>query len=120
MAAEAEASGNKPFAALAVAGDGSVVAEAVNREGAGGDVTEHAELRLLRTLSTLDVAIPTLWIVVNAEPCSMCSSALVKAKVGGIAYGDVAARGMDPWLPIHVVLQASTHRPLVVGPIRDG
>jgi hypothetical protein len=71
-------------------------------------------------LAEADIDPAGLWVVSNAEPCSMCASALVKAKVSGVVFGAPAEPSMDPWLPIGVVAAASAHSLVVVGPVNAG
>ena len=111
--------GNSPIAAVAVDAHGVVLATETNRQWVTGDVTAHAERLLLSHLAALGVDSTAVWIVSNAEPCSMCASAMIKAKVAGVVFGAPAEPSMDPWLPLTAVVAASRHQLVVVGPI-DG
>jgi tRNA(Arg) A34 adenosine deaminase TadA len=117
LAAAAAAAGNSPIAAGAVTLNGAPVAWAANNQWVSGDVTAHAERLLLTALAGAGVDPAGLWVVSNAEPCSMCASALVKARVAGVVFGAPAEPSMDPWLPIGVVVAASAHPLVVVGPV---
>ena len=80
LAAEAGKRGDPPFGALLVSPHGEVVAMASNRQVSGDDPTAHSEIELLRAAARAGYRAPLAGytVVVNAEPCSMCASALVK------------------------------------------
>jgi tRNA(adenine34) deaminase len=115
LAAEAAARGDPPFGALLVSPQGEVVVRASNRQVSADDPTAHAELELLR-LAARDGYRPPLRgyrVVVNAEPCSMCASALVKADVGELLYGAPHEPHMEPDLPVTEVFARATTPPRV-------
>ena len=112
LASEAGRRGDPPFGALLVSPHDEVVAMASNCQVSGGDPTAHAEIELLRTAAR-DGHRPPLrgyTVVVNAEPCSMCASALVKAEVGSLVYGAPHEPHMDPDLDVAAVF-ARARRP---------
>jgi tRNA(adenine34) deaminase len=115
LAAETAAAGNPPFAALLVAPDGNVVAQAVNHQVSGGDPTAHAEIELLRAAARLGHRPPLdgYLVAVNAEPCSMCASALVKVELGGLVYGAPHEPHMDPDLGVDAVFARARRPPSV-------
>lgn len=119
LAEAAAADGNPPFAALLVAQDGSVVGEAANRQVSEDDPTAHAEIQLIRLASRLGHVPP--WrdqlVVVNAEPCSMCASALVKAELGALAYGAPHEPHTDPDLGVGDVFARARRPPTVTAGI---
>lgn len=102
LAEAAVGTGDPPFGAVLVSADGTVVAEAGNRQQSDADPTAHAELQLLRLAARAGHAAP--WrddlVVSNAEPCSMCASALVKAELGALANGAPHEPHMDPDLGV--------------------
>lgn len=116
-ARSAAMAGNSPIAALAVGGDGFVWETAQNSQWTSGDVTAHAELQLLRTLAARGVDASTVWVVSNAEPCSMCASAMVKARCVGVVFGAAAEPSMDPPIGVAAVAAVSKHSLVVVGPV---
>ena len=119
LAAEAGGRGDPPFGALLVSPHGEVVAMASNRTVSGGDPTAHAELELLRSAAS-DGHRPPLrgyTVAVNAEPCSMCASALVEAEVGGVIYGAPNEPNMDPDLDMAAVFGRARNRPSVTAGI---
>jgi len=115
LAAEAGSRGDPPFGALLVSPHGEVVAMASNRQISGGDPTAHAELELLRAAATAGHRPPLrgFTVVVNAEPCSMCASALVKAEIGALVYGAPHEPHMDPDLDVTAVFARARRPPQV-------
>jgi tRNA(adenine34) deaminase len=81
LAAEAGVRGDPPFGALLVDASGAVVAQRSNRQVSGDDPTAPAKIELLRAAARAGHRSPLdgYAIVVNAEPCSMCASAIIKA-----------------------------------------
>ena len=119
LAAEAGARGDPPFGALLVSPHGEVVVMASNRQVSGGDPTAHAELELLRDAAKAGYPPPLrgYTVAVNAEPCSMCASALVKAEVGALLYGAPHESHMDPDLGVEEVFARARRPPLFTGAI---
>lgn len=119
LAAEAGARGDPPFGALLVDARGDVVARAANRQVSGDDPTAHAEIELLRAAARVGVRPPLDGgtIVVNAEPCSMCASAIVKAAPAELVYGAPHEPHMDPDLGVADVFARSRRPPRVTAGI---
>ncbi len=71
---------------------------ASNRQVSGDDPTAHAEIELLRVAARSGFRPPLVGytVAVNAEPCSMCASALVKAAVSELVYGAPHEPHLDP------------------------
>ncbi len=69
--------------------DGQIIAEAFNTQHDDYDVTAHAEMHALRKagkfLQQKNLGNATVYC--TCEPCSMCSSALIYARVNTIYYG---------------------------------
>ena len=116
LAAGAAVAGNPPFGAVLVIAGGTIVGEAANRQVSAGDPTAHAEIELLRSASRLGHPPPwrDLLVVSNAEPCSMCASALVKAGLGALAYGAPHEPHLDPDLGVAEVFARSRRPPTVM------
>ncbi len=89
LAAETAQLGNKPFGAVLVSADGTVLAEGYNEVSSTGDVTAHAEIAAIRAAATTDSAASTANAVMYAsgEPCPMCSAAMVLAGISRIVFG---------------------------------
>jgi tRNA(adenine34) deaminase len=109
----AVADGNPPFGAILVDADGAIVARAHNTQVSDSDPTAHAEINALRAGGAARGS-PDLagWrIVVNAEPCSMCASAIVKAGIAELVYGAPHEPHLDPYLPVTEVLARAAWPP---------
>ena len=116
LADEAGARGDPPFGALLVSPHGEVVAMASNRQVTRDDPTAHAEIELLREAARAGHRPPLrgCTVVVNAEPCSMCASALVKAEPAELIYGAGHEPHMDPELGVAEVFALARRPPRVV------
>jgi tRNA(adenine34) deaminase len=84
----AENAGEVPVGAVLVQGD-AVLALAANRPIAACDPTAHAEIEVLRAggkaLSSYRLNGTTLYVTL--EPCVMCASAIVHARVARLVFG---------------------------------
>ena len=84
----AEAAGEVPVGAVLVQGD-AILAVAANRPIASHDPTAHAEIEALRAggraLGSYRLARSTLYVTL--EPCVMCASAIVHARVTRLVFG---------------------------------
>ncbi len=116
LAAEAAKRGDPPFGAVLVSPHGEVVAMASNRQVSSDDPTAHAELELLRAAARAGYRPPLSGhtIAVNAEPCSMCASAIAKAALGGLVYGAPHEPHMDPDLAVADVFARARRPPQVI------
>jgi tRNA(adenine34) deaminase len=87
LARRAEAAGEVPVGAVIVK-DGVVVAEGWNHPISGHDPTAHAEIVALRAagaaLGTYRLTGTTLYVTL--EPCAMCASAMVHARVQRLVF----------------------------------
>ena len=88
LAVQAGANGNRPFGAVFVAADGTVLAEGLNEVASSGDVTAHAELVAIRhaTKDGLTGQFAGAIMYASGEPCPMCAAACVWAGVTKIVY----------------------------------
>ena len=84
----AEEAGEVPVGAVLVQGD-AILAMAANRPIAGHDPTAHAEIEALRAggkaLGSYRLNGTTLYVTL--EPCVMCASAIVHARVSRLVFG---------------------------------
>jgi tRNA(adenine34) deaminase len=119
QASIAAARGDAPFGAVLASPDGTVLLEAANAQATTIDPTAHAEIRLIREAARRlsRATLEGLVIASNAESCSMCASALVKARVATIVFGAPHEAHMDPAIGLAQVVARSRHRPALVGPI---
>ena len=87
LARLAEAAGEVPVGAVIVK-DGAIVAEGWNRPIGTNDPTAHAEIVALRAagqaLGTYRLTGTTLYVTL--EPCAMCASAMVHARVRRLVF----------------------------------
>lgn len=87
-AAVAQAGGEVPVGAVLVRGD-EVIASGANCPIATHDPTAHAEMGALRaggrTLNSYRLTDTTLYVTL--EPCIMCASAIVHARVRRLVFG---------------------------------
>ena len=88
LAQLAEAAGEVPVGALVVAG-GRIVAEGWNRSLRDSDPTAHAEMIALRAagvaLGGYRLGGATLYVTL--EPCPMCATAMVHARIARLVFG---------------------------------
>jgi tRNA(adenine34) deaminase len=115
----AAARGDAPFGAVLADADGTILAEAANAQATTSDPTAHAEIVLIRDAArelghdTLD----GLVLASNAEPCSMCASALIKARIATVVYGAPHEPHMDPPVGLVELAARAHHRVEVIGPV---
>ena len=104
--------GDAPFGAVLADADGTVLLRARSTQTSSRDPTAHAEVNLLRLAGRRlgRSALDGLHVAVNAEPCSMCASALVTARVSGIHFGAPHEPHMDPPLGAEEIVRRSRHR----------
>jgi tRNA(adenine34) deaminase len=88
-AEESAAMGEVPVGAVLVASDGSVLASAGNNTVCGCDPTGHAEIRVLRLAAEMmkNYRLLGTTLYVTLEPCLMCASAMVHARVKRVVFG---------------------------------
>ena len=86
LAAEA---GEVPVGAVVVDVTGAIVAEAGNDCIGASDPSGHAEMRAVRlaALALGNYRLPGATVYVTLEPCTMCATLLVHARIGRLVYG---------------------------------
>lgn len=84
----AERRGEVPVGAVLVADDGLVLAAAGNATIGDNDPTAHAEILTLRAAGRelANCRLPGSTLYVTLEPCPMCASALVHARVARVVF----------------------------------
>lgn len=91
LAARARARGDRPFAAVIVAEDGTILAEGLSTQGAGGGGTlAHSEMNACQAVIAAGIPRARLrrsTIYSSGEPCAMCAAAAFYAGVGRVVYG---------------------------------
>ena len=88
LARQAAAAGEVPVGAVVVK-DGQVVGEGANAPLARHDPTAHAEVQALRAAAQQlgNYRLDGCTLYVTLEPCTMCSGALLHARVDQVVYG---------------------------------
>lgn len=98
QAAEAGARGEVPVGAVLVL-DGEVIARAGNRTREKNDITEHAEIAVIREASQRlgQERLTGADLYVTLEPCTMCAAAISFARIRRLYYGaeDPKGGGVD-------------------------
>lgn len=111
--------GNVPISAIITDLEGNILVTAHNTQNIDSDPTAHGEINALRNLGKqretryLDGCVA----FGNAEICSMCASACIKAHIYAFYYGAPAESSMDPWLPITDIAKVSKNPIYIEGPI---
>lgn len=88
LAEQGAALGEVPVGALVVL-EGEVIGEGWNQPISGHDPSAHAELVALRQAAQRlqNYRLPGATLYVTLEPCTMCSGALVHARISRLVYG---------------------------------
>jgi len=98
MATQALENGDEPFGSVLVDADGTVLAEAMNREQSDGDPTAHPELALARWaiahLTRTQRATATVYT--SGEHCPMCAAAHGWAGLGRVVAA-VSSAQLAEW-----------------------
>lgn len=125
IATDAVSHGNHPFGALLVR-DGQILLEAENTIFTERDLTNHAELNLVRLAARhYDPAFlegSTLYS--STEPCAMCSGAIYWSGVGTVVYACSATRladfaGEHLAVPCRDIFAKGTRKIHVRGPLLE-
>jgi tRNA(adenine34) deaminase len=87
LAAEAETRGEIPIGAVIVY-DGEIIAEASNLKETNGDPLGHAEVLVIRDAAAKlgRWRLSGCSLYVTLEPCTMCSGAIIHARLDRIVY----------------------------------
>lgn len=111
--------GNVPISSIITDFDGNILVKAHNTQNEDNDPTAHGEINALRKLGPIKCSRYLDGCVVfgNAEICSMCASACIKAHIYAFYYGAPAEGSMDPWITIHDIADKSKNELYVEGPI---
>lgn len=89
LAAQAQAQGEVPVGAVLVDKQNSIIATGFNVPIAAHDPTAHAEIAALRAAAQAlqSYRLPDTTLYVTLEPCAMCASAIVHARVKRVVFG---------------------------------
>ena len=88
LAKQASSAGEVPVGAVLVR-EGEIVAAAANAPIASHDPSAHAEVLALRAAGQqiANYRLPNTTMYVTLEPCAMCASALIHARVARLVFG---------------------------------
>ncbi len=118
LASYAEADGEVPVGALLVR-DQAIVGEGWNRPIGLHDPTAHAEIIALRAAGQSDknYRLPDTTLYVTLEPCPMCASAIIHARVARVVFGANDPKGGAAGSVFHLLPsdERFNHRVLVDG-----
>ena len=94
LAAKALEAGERPFASVLVAADGTVLAEDHNRANSTGDPTRHPEFALARwaAKNMTPEERKNATVYTSGEHCPMCAAAHGQVGLGRIVYVTSAAQ----------------------------
>ena len=94
LAKNAESEGEVPVGAVIVQ-DREIIGEGWNRPISTNDPTAHAEIVALRAAGERigNYRLPGSTIYVTLEPCPMCASAIIHARVGRLVFGAYDPKG---------------------------
>ena len=89
IAQRARDNGNHPFGALLVDENGQILVEAENSVVTGNDITNHAEMNLVRKAAAIYDSdfLAKCTLYASTEPCPMCSGAIFWANIRRVVYG---------------------------------
>ncbi len=94
LARKAELEGEVPVGAVVVL-DGEIVGEGWNSPIGSNDPTAHAEIAALRAAGNRigNYRLPGTTLYVTLEPCPMCASAIIHARVARVVFGAYDPKG---------------------------
>jgi len=78
-----------PISAVIIDANGRCIGRGSNRRNIDNDPLGHAELIALKQASLIknDWRFNECVIITNLEPCTMCASSLIQARMGKVVYG---------------------------------
>jgi tRNA(adenine34) deaminase len=94
LARKAEDEGEVPVGAVIVLDD-EIIGQGWNRPISTNDPTAHAEIIALRDagVNQQNYRLPESTLYVTLEPCPMCASAIIHARVDRVVYGAYDPKG---------------------------
>ncbi|MBB3541567.1 MULTISPECIES: nucleoside deaminase [unclassified Rhizobium] len=114
--------GDEPFGSVLVK-DGTVILRAENSVFTGRDMTNHAELNLIKLAAQkYDAAfLSDCTLYTSTEPCAMCSGAIYWSGIGRMVFacsetrlGEIAGIGLN--VPSRAILETGARIVVVDGP----
>ena len=100
---------NSPFGAVLTDKKGNIFSMAHNTTKTSFDPTAHAEINLLRKAGKKlkNRSLNEYCLFSNAESCSMCMSAAVKAGITFFYFGAPSEKSMNPYLTVFDIAKKS-------------
>src|ERR1035437_1414584 len=88
-AKKSASAGQYALGAIVVNADGEIIATEHTTLHENNDPTCHAEVNAIRSACSVLKSryLPGCWLYTTLEPCPMCTSAAIWAKMEGIVYG---------------------------------
>ena len=113
--------GQHPFVAFLVDSKGNIIYKAHNSQRSSNDRTAHAEVVLVRESCRLlkKFYLSGYSVFSVSEPCAMCTSLLIKAKVDAIYFGAYQDAGNDPQISAKEIISRASHQPQLFGGIQE-
>ncbi len=92
-----------PIGAIAVDVDGNILAQDFNRKESTFDPTSHAEIEVIRKTSKLRSSwrLSSVTLYTTLEPCTMCLSAMIHARIDRLVFGAYDRKGGSLSLGFH-------------------
>jgi len=101
-AAKATKRGNPPFGAVLTDMDGNLIAKDYNTTNSKTDPTAHAQMNLIRqvTKKLKSQNLSDYCLVSNAQDCSMCFDAAIKANIKNFIFGYAEDHTLTPKITV--------------------
>jgi tRNA(Arg) A34 adenosine deaminase TadA len=88
VARRAQAIGEPPFGAVILGAQGTLIAEASDAVRAAGDLSQHAEVNVVRrACERLGPVLSGATLYTTVEPCPMCFTAAWLARIDRLVFG---------------------------------
>lgn len=122
LSTSAMENGDEPFGSVLVK-DGEIILRAENSVFTGHDMTNHAEMNLIKLAAQHHDAafLVDCTLYTSTEPCAMCAGAIYWSGIGRMVYacsetrlGEIAGIGLD--VPSRAVLETGARIVTVIGP----
>ena len=111
-----------PITAVIIDENGRCIGRGSNKRNCNNDPLGHAEIIALRQASLVksDWRFNECAIITNLEPCTMCASVLIQARMGKVIYGahDKKRGGLGGSIDLSVH-KSSHHKMKVIGGILE-
>ena len=105
-----------PISAVVIDDKGRCIGRGINQRNFNNDPLGHAEIMALRQASLIknDWRFNECVIITNLEPCTMCASALIQARMGKVIYGAIDRKRGGLGGSIDLSKHESAHHKMVV------